>query len=301
MPKGNAVTGSLAVASNPQLTATGVAGGPFTPAASVITLTNAGDGPLTWALLNPTAVIWLKVSPAGGALNPNAATNLSVTFTTAAKILAVGNYSASFKFTNLTSTAVQLVSFQLQVVPAVSVQPDTGFTASGTIGGPFIPATQNFTISNLGSAAVVWKVAESSKWLAVKLSSGTVTAGGQSKFTLNLTAKANKLAAGTYQTTVIVRTKKNKVLQTLPVVLSIGAKPVAAANLQAVTRAPASLDFTFATTPGTLYQVQYKTNLMQPDWMNLGGPISAESGSLKFTDATIINYPQKFYRLIPVP
>ena len=301
MAKGNAVTGSLAIASNPQLTATGVAGGPFTPVASVITLTNSGAGPLTWALLNPTAVTWLRVSPAGGSLNPNAATNLPVSFTTAAKSLAVGNYSASFKFTNLTSTAVQLVSFQLQVLSAVFVQPATGFNVSGPVGGPFIPVTQDFAISNLGGASVAWKVTESSKWLAVKPSSGTVAAGGQSEFTVSLTTKANKLAAGTYRTTVTVRTKRNKILQTLPVVFSISAKPVAAANLQAVTRAPASLDFTFATTPGTLYQVQYKTNLMQPGWLNFGGPISAESGSLKFTDANIMNYTQKFYRLIPVP
>jgi hypothetical protein len=78
-------------------------------------------------------------------------------------------------------------------------------------------------------------------------------------------------------------------------------KPVTAPKAEAVTRAPASFDVTFAATAGASYQVQYKTNLMQPDWIDMGGNILAETNSLKFTDTNVINYPQKFYRLMPVP
>jgi hypothetical protein len=39
---------------------------------------------------------------------------------------------------------------------------------------------------------------------------------------------------------------------------------------------------------------------MQPDWINLGDPVSSETNSLKFADTNIVNFPQKFYRLMLV-
>jgi hypothetical protein len=322
-------------------------------------------------------------------------------------------------------------------VPALSVQPTNGFTAVGPVGGPFIPATQNFTVGNLGGTSAVWKVAGFSSWLTVSQTSGTVAGSGQTNFTVSLTARANTLKAGIYKTTVTVRNAKNKTIQSLPFTLSIGqnivanggfetgnfsgwtvdasstlltnrggfvhsghhgaalrqssalgylsqtlptiagqtylvslwldnpknsigatpnefqvqwegatiydvtnlpflnwtnlqftvtaddsgsllqfgfqddpyflglddvsVKPVTAPHLNTIVQSPAAFNFTFDTTPGALYQVQYKTNLLQPDWINLGGQILSATNSLKFTDTDIANFPQKFYRLMLVP
>ena len=438
--KGNSATSQLGIVSDPQLTATGVVGGPFSPSTSVIILTNTGTSPLTWTLLNPSAVTWLKIAPTSGALAPQATTNLSVSFTAAAANLAAGNYSASFKFTNQAAAAVQIVTFQLQVLPVLSVQPTAGFNAVGPVGGPFVPAAQDFTIVNLGGTSAVWKVVESSAWLAVNQTTGVVAAVSQADFTVSLTAKANALKAGIYKSTVTVRNRKNQIVQSLPFILSIGqtivtnggfetgdftgwtlntdagsnwvtnrggfvhsgrhgaalgqtnslgylsqtlptiagqtyqlslwldnpknsigatpnefqiqwegatiydgvnlpfttwtnlqftvtaansgsllqlgfqddpyfmglddisVKPVPAApRVQAVVRAPASINFTFAVTAGENYQVQYKTDLAQPEWTDLGSPIAADTNTLTFTDTDIANYPQKFYRLVPIP
>jgi hypothetical protein len=76
--------------------------------------------------------------------------------------------------------------------------------------------------------------------------------------------------------------------------------PIAAPKIQAVTRTPVSFDLTFAASTGAFYQLQYKTNLAQPDWIDMGSHILAGTSLLKFTDTNIVNYPQKFYRLIPV-
>jgi hypothetical protein len=429
--------GLLQIFSDPQLTAVGAAGGPFSPSNSVITLTNAGNAPLTWAWQNPKVASWLSISPTNGLLNPQAATNLAVNFTAAVNSLAVGNYSARLAFTNQTLPAVQYVTIQLQVLPVLSVQPTNGFTAVGPVGGPFIPAAQDFTVVNLGGTSAVWKVVESSSWLAVSPTSGTVAAADQTNFTVSLTAKANTFRAGIYKTTVTVRNAKNKTIQSLPFTLSIGqnivanggfetgnfsgwtvdasstlvtnrggfvhsghhgvalgqssalgylaqtlptiagqtylvslwldnpknsigatpnefqvqwegatifdvtnlpflnwtnlqftvtaedsgsllqfgfqdnpyflglddvsVKPVTAPHLNTIVQSPAAFNFTFDTTPGALYQVQYKTNLLQPDWINLGGQILSETNSLKFTDTDIANFPQKFYRLMLVP
>ena len=83
--------------------------------------------------------------------------------------------------------------------------------------------------------------------------------------------------------------------------MNISPKSVATLKIQSVTRTPAALDFTFATAAGTVYQVQYKTNLSQPGWIDLGGHILAETNTLQFSDSNVVNYPQKFYRLMIVP
>ena len=81
-------------------------------------------------------------------------------------------------------------------------------------------------------------------------------------------------------------------------------KPIAAIvapHLSTIVQSPAAFNFTFDTTPGETYQAQYKTDLLEPDWINLGAPVLSETNTLKFTDSDIANYPQKFYRLMLVP
>ena len=433
-----AATNFLGIVSSAQLAAAGAVGGPFTPATAVITLTNFGTAPLTWALVNPKTVTWLSVSPTNGTLAPQAAVNLTVGFTAAATNLALGNNSASFSFTNSTAPVVQAVTFQLQVLPALSVQP-AAFTASGLAGGPFIGATQNFAVVNLGGVAAAWKMVGTGSWFKVSPASGTVAALSQADFTVSLTAAANKLKTGVYKATVTLRNSKNKILQSLPFTLSIGqsivtnggfetgnfngwtlnadtsttqvgnrsglvhtgkygaelgqaatlgqlsqtlptaagqtyllslwltvpnnangatpnefqvqwegatiydavnlpftawtnlqftvtatasgsllqfgfrddpyylglddisVKLVAVPHFRAIAQSPAGFHFAFDAGPGELYQIQYKTNLMQADWVNLGAPISSETNALEFLDRDTANYPQKFYRLQPVP
>ena len=431
-------TNFLGIVSNPQLAAAGAVGGPFTPSTAVITLTNSGAAPLTWTLVNPKTVTWLNVSPTNGTLAPQSVTNLTVGFTAAATSLALGNYSASFSFTNSTAPAVQTVGFRLQVLPVLSVQP-AAFTASGPAGGPFIGSTQSFAVVNLGGVTAAWKIVGTGSWFKVSPVSGTAAAASQAKFTVSLTASAKTLKAGVYKATVTLRNSKNKILQSLPFSLSIGqnivsnggfetgnfsgwtlnadtsttqvgnrtglvhtgkygaelgqasalgqlsqtlptaagqtyllslwltnptnangatpnefqvqwegatiydavnlpfqkwtnlqftvtasaagsplqfgfrddpyylgldditVKLVAVPHFRAVVPSPAGFKFNYDAGPGELYQVQYKTNLMQADWINLGAPVSSPTNALEFLDQDIANHPQKFYRLQPVP
>jgi len=51
-------------------------------------------------------------------------------------------------------------------------------------------------------------------------------------------------------------------------------------------------------TAGLVYQVQYKTNLFQPNWISLCGPITASTNILSFADTnSLIISPQRYYRL----
>jgi Pro-kumamolisin, activation domain/Viral BACON domain len=297
----NSQTNSLGVVSVTPASATGNVGGPFSSPACVITLINPSATSLKWTLTNPKAVSWLSISPTSGTLAPQATSGVTLNFTTSANTLTVGNYPVSLKFSSASSTTIQTVAFQLQVMPVLSVQPTTGFTASGTVGGPFVPATQNFIITNLGGISTSWKASSSSSWLTVSRSSGTLTSHGQASLTTSLNTKANKLKAGIYKATVTVRDKKNKIVQSLPFTLNIGQQPAAAPKIQAIASTAASFDLIFTVTPGSSYQVQYKTNYTQPDWLNLGNPVLAETNSIKFSDTNIVNNPQKYYRLMLVP
>jgi len=435
--QGNSPADSLGIISGLAPGAYGAVGGPFNSPASIFILTNSGAAPLTWTLVKSNVVAWLEVAPASGTLDPRATANVILNFTAAVTNLAVGNYSVSLEFSNLTSATVQFVTFRLQVLPVLSVLPVTGFTAIGPVGGPFIPAAQDFTISNLGGTSAVWKVEGSSAWLAASPSNGTVAAGSQTNFTVTLTEKADELAAGVHKTTLSVRNKKNQIVQKLPFTLSIGqnivsnggfetgdfagwnlnatstqvgklsglvhgghygaelgqpgtlgylsqilpttaghiyllslwidnpknpygatpneflvqwegatiyevvdlpfskwtnlkfyvtatnsgsllqfgfqddpyylglddisVKSVVAPKIKTVTRTPVSFDFKFAASTGAFYQLKYKTNLAQPGWIDMGSPIWAETNSLKLTDTNIVNYPQKYYRVILVP
>ncbi len=416
-------------------------GGPFSPNNFSVTLTNSDVAPLTWAWGNPGVANWLTVSPSGGSLDPQTATNVNVTFTSAVTNLAVGNYSATLMFSNTTSTAVQFVVFRLQVVPVLSVSSPAEFNATGPKAGPFFPTSQNFTIANLGGTPAFWKVAISNAaWLTVNQTTGTVAAASQNNFTISLTAKANSLAAGSYKTIVAVKNAKNKVIQNLPFTLRIGqnlvtnggfeagsftgwslnadttsvgsrsglvhagkyaallgqqttlgylsqalptyagqtyqlslwvrnpsntlgatpnefqvqwegntifdrvnlpfgawsnlqftvtatmngsqlqfgfrddpyylglddvsVKPIVAPHVKGIVQNPPptapAFHFDFAVTAGSIYQAQYKTNLAQPDWTNLGDPATADTDTFTLTDTNTAPFPQKFYRLILV-
>jgi hypothetical protein len=50
---------------------------------------------------------------------------------------------------------------------------------------------------------------------------------------------------------------------------------------------------------GLSYQFQFKTNLLQSSWVNLGSPISATNSPMRFVDAAATNA-QRFYRIVLV-
>jgi hypothetical protein len=54
----------------------------------------------------------------------------------------------------------------------------------------------------------------------------------------------------------------------------------------------------FPTVPGKNYQIQYKDNLEDADWVNLGPPHLATGFSLEIDDS--FTGPHRFYRIVVV-
>ncbi|HEX7569424.1 MAG TPA: hypothetical protein VF492_02860, partial [Verrucomicrobiae bacterium] len=80
----------------------------------------------------------------------------------------------------------------------------------------------------------------------------------------------------------------------------VSVKPVVAPHLRAIVQNPnpAAFHFDFAVSSGSVYRAQYKTNLLQPGWINLSAPVTAAADSLTLTDTNTAPFAQKFYRLI---
>jgi len=52
---------------------------------------------------------------------------------------------------------------------------------------------------------------------------------------------------------------------------------------------------------GLTYQVQYKTNLFQTNWSNLGSGRVATSGTMTTSDSVAASLSQRFYRVAVLP
>jgi hypothetical protein len=66
-----------------------------------------------------------------------------------------------------------------------------------------------------------------------------------------------------------------------------------------VSQSAGAFNIYWSTAPGQVCQVQYTTNLSQPDWIDLGGPVTVTNGTVRATDS--LGRSQSFYRLLVLP
>ena len=91
----------LSVIPSTGLTANGPVGGPFNPSSQVYSLVNNGGASLNWAASQNAN--WVVLSDTNGSLAAGTAANVTVSINSNANVLAIGSYSASVTFTNLTN------------------------------------------------------------------------------------------------------------------------------------------------------------------------------------------------------
>lgn len=103
----------LSVSPTTALTATGNAGGPFSPGSQLYTLTNTGTAALNWTATKTQA--WLTLSSSGGSLAGSGTASVTATINSAANALLDGTYTDTVTFTNSTSGAVITRAVTLRV------------------------------------------------------------------------------------------------------------------------------------------------------------------------------------------
>jgi hypothetical protein len=80
---------------------------------------------------------------------------------------------------------------------------------------------------------------------------------------------------------------------------NVSVVPITKTLLKAVPKTDGIFQFVGNVLPGLNYQVQYKTNLTQSNWLNWGGNMSVTNGNLTIFDVTTNS--QTFYRVLLVP
>ncbi|NVN92409.1 MAG: PIG-L family deacetylase [Desulfuromonadales bacterium] len=96
-----ALPGTLTVTPATALTASGVAGGPFSPSSAVYTLQNTGNTAINWSASATQS--WATLSSTSGSLAPGASATVTASINSSANSLAAGSYSGTVTFTNTTN------------------------------------------------------------------------------------------------------------------------------------------------------------------------------------------------------
>ena len=324
------VPDALQIAPLTGFTTSGVRGGPFTLTSQNFTLTNYGGSSLNWSVINTS--LWLNVSPASGTLTPGGpAASATASLNANASNLALGTYTASVWFTNLNSHYAQSRQFSLTVQPPQLVQ-NGGFelgsfanwAQSGNIDGfEMVTATSTYVHSGqygaeVGPSGSLYYLSQTlatspgqvyllSFWLS-NPGGGTIT-----QFLVNWGANAvysqvNQPAQGwTNMQFLVTAPTSSTVLQfgfqNDPAYFGfddVSVLPVPPAVFQSLTKSNNTVRFSWTAMSGLAYQVQYKTNLFQTTWINLGNPIPAAGSIVTATDTPGADA-QRFYRLIVLP
>jgi hypothetical protein len=328
----------LIIAAPGGFTCSGPMGGPFTPNSGTFWFTNTGTAPLTWSLVNTSA--WLSVSPIGATLAPGCSSQIAASLTAAACRLPPGTYAASLPVSNgkgatlfatvtlaVGQSVVQNGGFETGNFSGWTLVGDTtsyyniydavegqgsGFDVvhSGNFGA-FLGDTQLASLSQK-IATVPGQYYLLSLWLD-NPSSGT----GQ-LFILNWNTDASASTTLFSVTSppafgwtnlqfLVSATGTNTTLQLQAEnyanyfgVDDIAVTPIPAPTFQTAVASGNDFLLSWLTAPGLAYEVQYKTDLAQPGWLNLGSPFVATDYLSSWVDADAISSAQQRYYRIAV-
>ena len=72
------------------------------------------------------------------------------------------------------------------------------FGATGPAGGPFLPDTQTYTLTNTGTTTLSWTASTAISWLNLSATSGTLAIGGSTTVIASLNTASKSLVSGDY-------------------------------------------------------------------------------------------------------
>jgi hypothetical protein len=180
---------------------------------------------------------------------------------------------------------------QLHVAPA------SDLVSSGSVGGPFSPASIVYTLTNGGAATLNWAAAKTVNWLSLSATDGTLATGDSTTVTVSLNNAAESLAAGSYSDTVsFVNNTTGARNTSRSVSLTINSVEPSFIYITNAARIGDDFVLSFNTRLGQDYTVEYANSLPPPAWSNL--VTVPGNGAL----VTVTNYDasaaQRYYRAL---
>ena len=102
-----------------------------------------------------------------------------------------------------TPNGASLINALAPLPDPLGISPASGFSALGLIGGPFSVNSETFSLTDSGTAALIWSLSNTAFWLNATPAGGTLPPGAPAAtVTVSLNAAANSLAAGVYTATI---------------------------------------------------------------------------------------------------
>jgi len=176
----------------------------------------------------------------------------------------------------------------------------TGFTADGGQGGPFTATSQSYVLTNAGTNALTWTLADTAPWLSASPGGGTLAPGGPAiTVTVSLNAAASNQVVGAYNALVWFTNLTDDVTQCRPFTLNVIALPsITTLPASQSVLAGATVSFSAAATgyPPLSFQWQQNgTNLTDGNFISgststnltLYNVSQASAGSYAFTVSNI--------------
>jgi subtilase family serine protease len=314
--------------------ATGPVGGPFNVTSQSFSLTNIGGASLDWSLINTSS--WLNASPSSGILAASGQTTVTVSLSPAVTGLAAGTYTASLFFTNQTTGVMQSRQFNLLIGQMLQNGGfETGDFSYWTLSGDTNTTFVYGGLKHSGSYGALLRTPDSLGY--GYLSQTVLTLPGQN-YLLSLWLDSPSNPGSGHPTTpneflvvwngttlfdqvnipvigwtnlqfIVTATASSTVLQfgflDNPWHLglddvSLWFWPIVAPSFQSITQSTNTVWLNWTALPGLPYQMQYKTNLLQGSWINLGSIVTATNTTMTIPDV-IGTDPQRYYRIQWVP
>lgn len=149
--------------------------------------------------LGVTSMYWFNMQTNDSGSLPGAATwNFSLPLAAGDNQVYVWAWDASGN----QGTASITIRYGTTVGTQMDVTPASGFTAAGPVGGPFNPATQVYTVTNLGPGVMGFSATATQPWVSIFAGGAMLAAGDSWSVVVMFTGAANGLSAGTHSDTV---------------------------------------------------------------------------------------------------
>jgi hypothetical protein len=110
----------------------------------------------------------------------------------------------------------------------LGVTPASALKSAGPNGGPFTPASIDYSLTNNGSASLDWTASKDVAWVDLSLMGGTLPPGNSATVTVSVNALANSFATGVHTGTITFTNTTSGVSRTREVVLYVGYKQILA-------------------------------------------------------------------------
>ena len=103
----------------------------------------------------------------------------------------------------------------------LEITPTNGLSSSSYEGGPFLPDSKNYTLTNTGLNSLDWTAEASVPWLDVAPNSGTLEPSQSTVVSVSINANANGLAVGNYDAAITFTNLTDSANRVQPVALTV--------------------------------------------------------------------------------